>query len=342
MSGRTVVVVGYDGVELLDVACVTSGFEHANRRGISPRYDVYLASPIGRPIRSDAGLEIRAQSRLDSISGRFDTLIVSGGLGHEAAAADDRLLALLRHLAPLARRVASVCTGATVLAAAGLLDGHRATTHWFYADELARRFPSVHVDSAPVYVRDGAIATSGGVTAALDLTLAFIEEDHGAEVARQVALGLVTYLQRPANQAQMSMYLRLPSPENRTVRRMVDHVVTHLGDDLSGASLAAAIGVSERQLSRLCLEHIGRSPARFVREARLDAVTRLLTDTTEPLTSIARSCGFASAETLRQTFVSRYGISPSRFRAAHRSASPTVGASPNPNSAARIDSQPVR
>ncbi|WP_309133266.1 DJ-1/PfpI family protein [Brevibacterium sp.] len=319
MPGRSVVVVGYDGVELLDVACVTSGFDHANRRGISPPYEVTLASPIGRPIRCDTGLEIRAQSRLDSITGAVDTLIVSGGLGYVEAAADDRLVAHLRRLAPRSRRVASVCTGATVLAAAGLLDGRRATTHWFYADELARRFPAVRVDAAPVYVRDGPVATSGGVTAALDLTLAFIEEDHGARVAREVALGLVTYLQRPANQAQMSMYLRLPSPENRTVRRMIDHVVTHLGEDLSGAPLATALGVSERQLSRLCLEHIGLSPARFVRLARLDAVTRLLTDSAEPLTAVARACGFASAETLRQTFVARYGISPSRFRAAHQS-----------------------
>ncbi|RBP63621.1 transcriptional regulator GlxA family with amidase domain [Brevibacterium sanguinis] len=322
MAGRTVVVVGYDGVELLDVACVTSGFDHANRRGVSPRYDVVLASPIGRMIRSDSGLEVRAQTRLDAITGPIDTLIVSGGTGHEVASSDERLLALLRHAASLARRIASVCTGATILAAAGLLDGRRATTHWFYADDLARRFPAVLVDAAPIYVRDGPIATSGGVTAALDLTLAFIEEDHGAEITRQVALGLVTYLQRPADQAQMSMYLRRPRQADLTVRRMIDHVVAHLADDLSAAALADLLGVSERQLSRLCIEHLGRSPARFVRETRLDAVARLLTETSEPMTSIARSCGFASAESLRQTFVSRFGTSPTRYRATHRSASP--------------------
>lgn len=312
------VMVAYDGAELIDVACVTSGFEHANRLGAEPRYDVALGTAIGRPFRTDSGVQVQAQCRLDALTEPFDTLVVSGGNGHVDAADNPRLIGHIRRAAGLARRVASVCTGATVLAATGLLDGRRATTHWFYADQFAARYPQVRVDPTPIFIRDGNVATSGGVTSALDLTLAFIEEDNGAEVARRVAMGMVTYLQRPGNQAQMSMYTTLPRTEQLLVRRVVDHVVTHLAEDLSAAALADVAGVSERHLSRLCVEHLdGRTPARLVRDARLDAAARLLAETSEPMTVVARRCGFTSAETFRQAFVASYGTPPSRFRAAN-------------------------
>jgi transcriptional regulator GlxA family with amidase domain len=317
MTGRRVVVVGFDGIELVDVACVTTGFDYANRMGADPAYDVLFATPVGRPVHCDSGLELRGQGRLDWIDGRIDTLVVSGGLGHQAAAANPRLVGQVRRLAALSDRVASVCTGATVLAAAGLLDGRRATTHWYQADELAERFPRVRVDPAPIYVRDGPVATSGGVTAALDLTLAFVEEDHGAEIARRVAMGMVTYLQRPGNQAQMSLFTRIPRPDQALVRRVIDHVNSHLDADLTAADLAALVGVSERHLSRLFVEHVGRTPWRLVRDARLEAASQLLAGTRVPMTTVARRCGFASAESLRQAFVARFGIPPSRFRAAH-------------------------
>lgn len=212
-----------------------------------------------------------------------------------------------------------MCTGATLLAAAGLLDGRRATTHWFYAERLAARYPRVRVDAGPIYVRDGSLATSGGVTAALDLTLAFIEEDHGPELARRVALGMVSYLQRPGNQAQMSMFTTLPRPEHAIVRQVCDHVVTHLEDDLAATRLAGLVGVSERHLARLFNEHVGRTPARFVRDARLEAASHLLVETDEPTSAVARRCGFASGESLRQAFVAKFATSPSRFRSAHGS-----------------------
>jgi transcriptional regulator GlxA family with amidase domain len=321
MHDRYVVVAGYDGVELVDVACVTTAFDYANRLGADPRYRAVFATSVGRPVRCDSGLELRGQARLDTINHPIDTLVVSGGLGHETAAANPRLVGQVRRLARLSRRVASVCTGATVLAAAGLLDGRRATTHWFYAEQLARRFPRVCVDPAPIYIRDGAITTSGGVTSALDLTLAFVEEDNGPEVARRVAMGMVTYLQRPGNQAQMSMFTSTPRPEQSLVRRVFDHVVSHLDADLTTARLAALVGVSERHLSRLFAEHVDRTPAQVVRDARLEAASRLLAGTAEPLGVIARRCGFSSAESLRQAFVARYAIPPSRFRAVHRTVS---------------------
>jgi transcriptional regulator GlxA family with amidase domain len=325
---RLIVMIGYDGIELVDVACVTTAFDYANRQGADPRYRAVFATPLGRPVRCDSGLELRGQSRLDTIEGRIDTLIVSGGQGDEAAAANPRLIGHVRRLAATSRRVASVCTGATVLAAAGLLDGRRVTTHWYYAERLAERFPRVCVDARPIFIRDGAIATSGGVTAALDLTLAFVEEDHGPEIARRVALGMVTYLQRPGNQAQMSMFTTLRRPEQAIVRQVFDHVTSHLDADLGATRLAALVGVSERHLSRLFAEHLGRTPAQLVRDARLDAATRLLAGTGEPLVGVARRCGFTSAEALRQAFVARYGLPPSRFRAVHRSATGSGSSAP--------------
>ncbi|TNC21017.1 GlxA family transcriptional regulator [Amycolatopsis alkalitolerans] len=317
MAGRTVVVVGFDGIELVDVACVTTGFDYANRMGADPAYEVLFATPAGRPVHCDSGLELHGQSRLDAVGGRIDTLVVSGGQGHRAAAANPRLVGQVRRLAGLSRRIASVCTGATVLAAAGLLDGRRATTHWFEAAQFAEHYPQVRVDPAPIYIRDGPVATSGGVTAAVDLTLAFVEEDHGAEIARRVAVGMVTYLQRPGNQAQMSLFTRIPRTEHVVVRRVIDHVVSHLDAALSTAGLAALVSVSERHLSRLFVEHVGRTPWQLVRDARLEAASQLLAGTREPMSAVARRCGFASAESLRQTFVARFGIPPSRFRAVH-------------------------
>nr|WP_285785913.1 helix-turn-helix domain-containing protein [Microbispora sp. NBRC 16548] len=220
----------------------------------------------------------------------------------------------VRRLARESRRVASVCTGAAVLAAAGLLDGRRATTHWKYGYVLATRHPEITVDAEPIFIRDGNVATAAGVTSALDLTLAFIEEDHGAPLAREVARYLVAYLQRPGNQAQMSMSTESPPPSDSLVKRVVDHITGHLDGDLTTASLAADAGVSERHLTRLFLRHLGQSPGRFVRRARTEAAAHLLVSTSLPIAAIASRCGFGTTEGPRQNFLDRYGIPPSRYR----------------------------
>src|SRR5690606_17441584 len=181
-----VAVVGYPAAELLDIACLTNAFAYANRLGARPAYKAITVSPGGREIRCVSGLVLQAQQALERLRGPLDTLVVVGGEWHEEAAADPHLVGHVRRLARETRRVASVCTGATILAATGLLDGRRATTHWFFADRLAERYPAVQVDPTPIYIRDGPITTSGGVTSALDLALAFIEEDHGARLARIV------------------------------------------------------------------------------------------------------------------------------------------------------------
>lgn len=309
------VVVGFPDAELLDIACVTSTLATADLFRTDPPYVVRVLSPGGAPISCPPGLDLAAHDALERYTGPVDTLVVSGGLGHERAAADDVLVAHVRRLAREARRTAAVCTGASVLAAAGLLDGRRATTHWWYADQLARDHPAVRVDPDPIFVRDGPVATSAGVTSALDLTLSLVEEDHGPETARRVARSLVTYLQRPGNQAQVSLHVAAPAPAHEVVRDVVEHVARALDEDLSTPVLAARVGVSERHLGRLFRAHLGRSPARHVRRARAEAAAQLLTATDLPLARIASRCGFGSTETLRQAFHDVYATSPSHWRA---------------------------
>jgi transcriptional regulator GlxA family with amidase domain len=323
MEPRQVVVVGYDGAELVDIACMTSALGLANRLGGDPAYRIRLASLDGGDIRCEHGMVLRAQTRLEAVRS-VDTLMISGGDGHQEAAASPELLRQVRRLARLSRRVASVCTGATILAASGLLNGRRATTHWLYAAELAKRYPNVTVDSAPIFIRDGRVATSGGVTASLDLTLAFIGEDHGSELARWVALGMVTYLQRPGNQAQMSIFTTTPRPDDATLRTVVDHVTAHPDDDLSAAALAARAGVSVRQLTRLFREHLGEPPGTAVRRIRLEIAARMAATTDLPMSQLARRCGFGSAESLRQAFVAKFGVSPRTFRRTQGPSPPDV------------------
>ncbi|GLW09674.1 AraC family transcriptional regulator [Microtetraspora sp. NBRC 13810] len=326
MIVRRVTLVGYEAAALLDIACVASTLETANWHGAAPPYKLRLVTPGGRPVHSGSGITLQSHKALEQVTGPLDTLIVSGGIGSEDAAADPVIVAHVRRLARESRRIASVCTGAAVLAAAGLLDGRRATTHWESAHLLAARYPEVEVDPGPIFIRDGNVATAAGVTSALDLTLAFVEEDNGAEVARRVARSQVTYMQRPGNQAQMSMFTAtVPQPGNRLVRQVVEQVTGNLAGDLTTAALAAGAGVSERHLTRLFLKHLGHTPGRFVRQARAEAAAHLLASTSLPMAAVAARCGLGTAENLRQVFVDRYGIPPSRYRVAHGTTSRPLG-----------------
>ncbi|GAA4965925.1 DJ-1/PfpI family protein [Yinghuangia aomiensis] len=320
---RRVVLIGYDGAALLDIACPVEAFDAANVLGADPPYRVELASLGGRPVRCASGFTLAAHLALEDVAGRVDTLVVAGGHGHDEAAATGPLLRQLQRLAPACRRVSSVCTGATVLAAAGLLDGRRVTTHWAWAADLARDYPAVRVDPAPLYIRDGSVYTAAGVTSAIDLALAFVEEDHGADLARSVARGLVTYLQRPGNQAQVSLFLAAPPPEHPLVRRLAAYIAGNPAADLAPAALAAIAGVSTRHLTRLFAAQLGTTPARYVRSVRTETAGHLLTSTGLPLSAVARRSGFGSTETLRQAFVEHYGIAPSAYRRLHRAGSRT-------------------
>ena len=312
---KRVLVIGYPAAELLDIACVTTTMVMANYRNRKQVYDVSVASPGGAPIETGSGLTLQAHEALERVTGPLDTLVVSGGIGYVDAMDDPVLVAHVRRLARESRRVASVCTGAGILAAAGVLDGRRASTHWAHAARLAERFPAVRFDGDPIFVTDGPVCTSAGVTAALDLTLAFVEADAGADLARDVARDLVTYLQRPGNQAQMSMFTKAPATRHSVVEDTVDHVAGHLDDDLSAGALATRAGVSERHLTRLFLREVGLTPGRFVRRARTAAAAQLLTTTDLTVEAIAKRCGFGAPETLRQAFQAQYGVSPTHYRA---------------------------
>lgn len=315
MAARKTAVIAYDHTELLDVACITTPLYLANLIGrLRDPYQVQVVSLHGAPIRCDTGLTLQAHGAVEHLLGPLDTLIVAGGVGHLRAADSEPLLRHVRRLADASRRVASVCTGATILAAAGLLDGKRATTHWRFAADLVRKFPRVTVDPDPIFIRDGSVATAAGVTSALDLTLAFIEEDHGVGLASQVSRDLVTYLQRPGNQAQMSMFTVTSGEGSEIVHAAVAFITAHLDDDLTITAVADHVGVSPRHLARLFDAHLGDSPARFVRRIRNDAAARLLDASALPLSDIARRCGFGSVEALRQSFVSQYDTSPSAYR----------------------------
>jgi transcriptional regulator GlxA family with amidase domain len=318
MGGRPVAVIGYDDAELLDIACITTSLGMANALGELRRpYEVKVVSPGGRPIVCVPGAVLQSEQTLERVTGPLDTLVVVGGLGFARAAVNPVLIAHVQRLARISRRTASVCTGAAVLAAAGLLDGKRATTHWWFAGELAARYPNVTFDPKPIYIRDGRIWTAAGITSALDLALAFVEEDHGVELARTVSRMLVTYLHRPGNQAQMSIFTAPPPPDDDLVRRVVDHVNADLAGDLTVTTLAGYAGVSTRHLTRLFLKNLRQTPARFVRDARVTAAAHLLATTSLALPAVAAQCGLGSVETLRREFVQRYGVPPARYRAMH-------------------------
>ncbi len=308
------VIVAYDGVQVLDVACPSGALEIANSHGATPPYGIELATVSGEAARSSSGIVLAGARRLAAVTGRIDTTLVVGGAGTAEAAVNDRLLAQVRRLARRSRRIASVCTGTFVLAAAGLLDERRVTTHWGYAALLAAKFPAVTVDAAPLYIRDGDVYTSAGVTSALDLTLALIEDDHGPTLAREVARELVTYLHRPADQAQISVFLSAPPPTNRLVRDLLGHIAAHLAEDLSPPALAQRAGITTRHLNRLFATHLGRTPARAVRAARAEAAAHLARSSDLPLAAVARRCGFTSASTLREAFLDRYGVSGDTIR----------------------------
>lgn len=308
-------VVAYPAAELLDIACVVSAFQMTNWLHGSAAYETVLASPGGAPIRTGTGLVVNAEASLEKARGPFDTLVVSGGIGYVDAMEDDHLVAHVRRLSRETRRVASVCTGVGVLAATGLLDDRRAATHWDHAAFLQGRFPKVRFDSGPIFITEGDVSTSAGVTAALDLVLAFIEADLGATLARDVSRQLVTYLQRPGNQAQMSVFNTPRTVDHSLVQDTISHASAHLAEDLSTATLSARAGVSERHLDRLFVHEVGVAPGRFVRRIRAEAAAHLLTGTDLSVASIASRCGFHSAETLRLAFTATYGVSPSHYRA---------------------------
>jgi transcriptional regulator GlxA family with amidase domain len=318
---RRVAILAFDGCQMLDVIGPHEVFagarELSSRRGASDLGYQPVIVGVGKEIASESGVRIASMQRLD---GRprgtpIDTLVVAGGAGARAAAGDRGLMRKVRAFATRARRVTSVCTGAYVLAAAGLLDGKRATTHWAYCDELAARFPKVQVERDPIYVRDGAVWTSAGVTAGIDLALAIVEEDLGREVASTLARWLVMFVRRVGGQQQFSAQLAAQSAERPPVRDLQSWIVEHPDDDLDVPALARRAGMSMRHFARVFRSEVGMPPAAFVERVRVETARRLLESSRRAIEEVAAAAGFGTPESLRRAFARRVGLSPREYRA---------------------------
>jgi transcriptional regulator GlxA family with amidase domain len=316
MADRTIVHVAYPGIALLDLVGPAEVFATANRMAESgPRYRLQVASEDGRPIIGDSGLRLEVDARLSEVAGPVDTVLIAAGLTYVDAIRSRELLTEVRRIAGGARRVGSTCVGAFVLAAAGLLDGRTATTHWAFCETLARDFPKVAVEPDRIFVRDGNVFTSAGVTAGMDLALALVEADHGVEVARAVARWLVVFVQRPGGQSQFSERLAYPIPCDSALRAVCDEIVADPSGDHSVPSMAERAALSERHFARLFLAETGTTPGRFVERARVEAARELLEATTVPVESVAEETGFGSAETMRRAFLRVLGVGPADYRA---------------------------
>jgi transcriptional regulator GlxA family with amidase domain len=313
---RRVVLVAYPDIQALDLTGPLEVFSMANRfsaRG-GGEYLTEVVSPNGSAIRATSGIEIAAHRAIAACKGPIDTLVVVGGEGVAQAVRDDRLIAWMRSAARRSRRVTSVCTGSFLLAQAGLLDGRRATTHWSACAQLAQLFPAVAVDPDPIFIRDGNVWTSAGVSAGMDLALALVEDDLGPELAREIARFLVLFVQRSGGQAQFSAQLAAQRPGRATLAELESWVADHLRDDLCVPVLAARACMSVRNFSRRFAQDLGVTPASYVEAVRVEAAKRLLETTRRSLEDIAAVCGFGTVETMHRSFKRTVRVTPNEYR----------------------------
>ncbi|WP_320776787.1 GlxA family transcriptional regulator [Streptomyces sp. CRN 30] len=316
---RTVLVVLFDRVQSLDVTGPVEVFAGAES-AVPGSYAIRTAGLDGAPVRTSSGLTLVPDLALTDLADAPapHTLLVPGGQGTRRP--DPELLDWLREHGPHAQRLVSVCTGAILLAEAGLLDGRRATTHWAYCEELARDHPAIEVDPDPVYVRDGHVSTSAGVTSGIDLALALVEEDLGRATALTIARHLVVFLRRPGNQAQFSAQLAAQTAQREPLREVQQFITEHPGGDLSVESLAARAGFSPRHFARAFQAETGTPPGRYVDRVRLEHARRLLEDTADGVEEISRASGYGTPEAMRRAFVKALGTAPAEYRRRFRPA----------------------
>lgn len=310
---RRVVVVAFPDVQSLDVTGPTEVFSMAEREHPGA-YRIELVTASGGSFRTSSGLQLTPDAAAQACRGPIDTLLVAGGRGVRNASADESLISWLRLAARRARRVGSVCTGAFLLARAGLLDGRRVTTHWGACGALARSYPAVGVESDPIFVRDGNVYTSAGVSAGIDLALALVEEDLGSAATLAVARELVLFIRRPGGQAQFSAGLAGQSAQRPSLRTLQGWIADHLDADLTVAALAERSFMSPRNFARVFTGEVGMTPAAYVESLRLERARTLLETTDAQLEEVAARCGFGTVETLRRTFGRRLNVSPGDYR----------------------------
>ncbi|WP_416417503.1 GlxA family transcriptional regulator [Paenarthrobacter aromaticivorans] len=315
---RRIGILVFDGVKMLDFAGPAEVFVEANQS--TPGYEVVLVSASGKGVQTSIGATI-AVAGPAAAAGKFDTIVIPGSELHPSKFVTPEVLEATRHLARSARRVTSICSGAFALAALGILDGCRATTHWKFTRDLAAWYPKITVEPDSIFVRSGSTYTSAGVAAGVDLALALVEEDHGAAAARRVAQSLLVHLQRAGGQSQFSASLQAPLPRTPMVRAITDMVAAEPGRPYTVTQLAAHAGVSARHLTRLFRNEVDASPAEYVGTIRF-GIARDLLDSGRSVTEAATAAGYGSSEAMRRVFVVRLGISPRKYQQRFQSTAP--------------------
>lgn len=330
VTAHPVVIVAFDGVQLLDVTGPAEVFSTANSYGA--RYDVRIVSPAGTDVRTSSGVRIGADGGPDSLPDRPGTVVVPGRSDWRRAVCDPALTGLVAELVRRSRRVTSVCAGAFVLAETGVLDGRRAVTHWRLTTQLAAAYPLVRVESDPVFVQDGHVITSAGVTSGIDLALSLVEADHGPGTAREVARELVVFMARPGGQSQYSARLVPREAKHPALRAVMDAIGADPRRTLDDVTRDA--GVSGRHLARLFRAETGMTPGQYVESVRLEAAQALLEAGDDPVDTVAALSGFGSAETMRRVFQHTLDIAPTAYRSRFRSTrtSPSSGSPTSTNS----------
>lgn len=318
---RTIVIVAYEGIEILDAAGPIEVFDMANREQMEngsghPAYVIRVLAGAPGPFATSCGVGLVADSAWERFVGPIDTLIVVGSCDTYLypALADRRLIEWLGATGPGVRRLVSVCTGAFLLAEAGLLDGKRATTHWMDLERLRGRYPLVSVEPDVIYVRDGSVATSAGVSSGMDLALALVEEDLGRKVALEVARRMVLFLKRPGGQAQFSSHLMAQMAADSPLAPLLDWLQENIHLDPSVDELAERVAMSPRNFSRIFVRDMGMTPAKYVDQIRFERALQLLDNSGKSLSAIASETGYSSNEQLRRAFQRRMGITPLEYR----------------------------
>ena len=316
-------ILMFSDAQVLDVTGPLEVFALANRlsSGRGPRYEISVLAPEAGPVSTSSGLSLLAGRGIRQATGPVDTLLIAGGEGTRAAMRNARLVSWIRRTALRARRVTSVCSGAFLLGEAGLLDGRRATTHWAVCDALQRRYPKARVERDPIFVRDGKVSTSAGVTAGMDLALELVEEDGGRDLALSVARWLVMFLRRSGGQSQFSVQLSAQVAERRGLRELQTWIADHLGDDLSVPALARRAGMSPRNFARAFRREIGTTPAAYVEAQRVEGARRLLETAEASVAEVAAACGFARVETMHRAFRRGVRVTPGQYRRHFRAVS---------------------
>jgi transcriptional regulator GlxA family with amidase domain len=317
---RRVVMLAFPDAQIIDVTGPLEVFGRAARLLTEehgwrvPAYTVEIVAAKAGPLTTSSGIRLIAERSIAQVRGPIDTILVAGGRGTTAALRDRALIEWLRGSIRRARRLCSVCTGAFLLAEAGLLDGLRATTHWRQCERLAADYPAVSVETDPIFVRAGKISTSAGVTAGIDLALALLEEDHGRDLALAVARELVMFLRRPGGQSQFSVQLSTQQADREPIRELQRWMADHLGADLSVDALARRAAMSPRNFARVFTREVGMTPGQFVEHSRIEAARRRLEESAEGVDSIASECGFGTRESMRRAFIRTLRVPPSAYR----------------------------